>query len=196
MAFENDQNRLAFFNTLKEFGSVLGFLLLLLLSLYYWTGLSAASTRTLRCDAEQVTSHLGLLAYSSDGAYFSGGQEQSSDFAYSGQHSLQLTKTSAFGFEYTHPYTHPYEEFTVSVWRYGNGKDASKGILVASAKGMWKAGEEVVEKAENGWEKILVVFTPPPVTYNHPLKIYCWNNGYEPMYFDDLQIEIRQREEL
>jgi len=196
MTFENDQNRLAFFDTLIEFGSVIGFLLLLMLSVYYWTGLGSGPSRTIRCDAERVVNHEGLLAYVSDGSYFTGGKEQNGDFAHSGQYSLQLTKASPFGFEYIYPYTHPYEEFTISVWRYSNGKDSSKGILVAVASGMWKGADEVVEKADNGWEKISITFSPPVASHNHPLKIYCWNNGYEPIYFDDLQIEIRQKEDL
>ncbi len=85
---------------------------------------------------------------------------------------------------------------TASVWRFSNGKDSRNGIMVASAKGMWKAGEDVIEKAENGWEKIHFKFRPPPECKNRRLEVYCWNKGYEPIYFDNLEIEIQREEPL
>jgi len=196
MNFETTDHRQRFMSTLKELIYVLLFLSLVCGLVFLLSGFQERKVQRLECNAEEVRKNKNLKAYYQKGNYFAGGSMQTDKFAYAGTYSMELTKEDAFGFQYEIPYLKGNENITASVWRFSNGKDSRKGILVASAEGMWKAGEEVVEKSENGWEKIQFNFSPPPKTKNKTLKIYCWNNGYEPIYFDDLLIEIKLEEPL
>ncbi len=191
-----DQQSVLFKQTLKEFAQVLVFLCLLGGLVFFYFELGAGKVTTHRCGAETLKRYQGLLGFYQSGTYFKGGKMQSAAFAKSGTHSLKLTKEDAFGFQFEYPYLRGNERFTVSVWRYSNGKDSRKGILVAAAKSFWKAGEEVIEKSESGWEKIQFTFEPSKESKNQSLEIYCWNQGYEPIYFDDLEISIERLEPL
>lgn len=194
--FENDIQRMAFTKTLKEFIRVLLFLGFVLGSGYLLLGLQDRQVLRLKCNAETLGKHLGLSAFIQNGNAFSSGKMQSDEFAFSGKYSMRLDNADPFGFQYDLPYLKGNEKITASVWRFADGKNATTGILVASSKGFWKAGEEVIEKSENGWEKISFSFVLPPESKNYPLKIYCWNNGNAPVWFDDLEIEIRYEEPL
>lgn len=196
MNFESAVQRNSFFYVLKELGYVLFFMLLVCTAAYFLLGLNQSKSEQFACNAETVRKNKGLKSFYQNGTYFTGGKMQTDKFALYGEHSMELTKDDAFGFEFEWPYLRGNETFTVSVWRFSNGKDSRRGIIVASAKGMWKSGEEVVEKSDSGWEKIQFEFTPPPESKNQTLKIYCWNNGHEPIYFDDLSIQIQREEPL
>ena len=185
-----------FFQTFREFAYVLLFLLVCCALGFAFLGFQENRMQQLRCDAEQVRQYKTHQSFYQDGVYFSGGTMQTDEFAHSGTHSMKLTKEDAYGFQYEIPYLKGNERIMVSVWRFGNGKDTRKGIIVAAAPGMWQAGEEVVEKSEDGWEKIQFSFAPPPASRNRTLKIYCWNNSHEPLYFDDFSLDIKLEEPL
>jgi hypothetical protein len=185
-----------FDQTLKEFVQVVLFVLLICGLLFYFLELKSKNTQVYQCKAEEVKLHLGSKSFYQDGVYFSGGGMQSNAFSKSGEFSLELTKEDAYGFEFKYPYLRGNERFRVSVWRFSNGKDSRMGILVASTANFWKAGEEVVEKSEAGWEKIQFTFDPPANLINQTLQLYCWNQGHEPIYFDDLEISIERMEPL
>jgi len=196
MFFETTVHRDKFFQTLKEFAYVILFLALVCGLGFILLGLQEDRMQRIRCDAEQVRLFKKDQAFYQEGDYLPGGTMQSDDFAHGGTYSMKLTKEDAYGFQYEIPYLKGNENIMVSVWRFSNGKDSRNGIIVAAAEGMWKAGEEVVEKSENGWEKIQFIFSPPPASKNRTLKIYCWNKGYEPIYFDDFAIDIKLEERL
>ena len=196
MNFESSKQQNAFLYFLKELGYVLFFTVVLCAFGYFFLGLHEKKVERFKCDAEIVKQYLGEPSFFKKGAYFSGGKLQTDRFAHSGKHSAVLDKENPYGFSYSWPYIRGNEKVRVSVWRYSNGKDSRNGILVASAKGMWKPGEEVVEKSDDGWEKIQFNFSPPPETKNQTLSIYCWNKGHDPIYFDDLEIEIVKEEPL
>ena len=195
-SFENETQQMAFFKTLQEFLRLLLFSGIILVSVFLLLGLQEKKVLRLKCNAERVGKDLGLPAFVQKGHTFGGGKMQSREFAFTGDYSMRLDNLDPFGFQYELPYLKGNEKISASVWRYANGKNATTGILVASSKGFWKAGEEVIEKAENGWEKISFEFSPPSESRNHPFKIYCWNNGNSPIWFDDLEIEIRYEEPL
>ncbi len=196
MNFESSIQRQLFFKTLREFSYVFLFTLILLGLAYVVFGIPTRKTETFRCGAEYKRMYQGLQSYYNKGTYFSGGSAQSDKFAFSGTHSIKLTKENPFGFGFNLPYLKGNENITISVWRFSDGKDSRKGIVVASSDGMWKAVEDVVEKSEHGWEKVQLNFIPPAASKNRTLKIYCWNNGHEPIYFDELEIEIKREEKL
>lgn len=196
MNFETLADRTQFFQTLKEFAYVLLFLVLVCVLGFMLLGFHTQKTQGLNCNAEEVRFFKKQQAFYQKGTYFSGGTMQSDDFAYAGKYSMKLTKEDAYGFQYEIPYLKGNEHITIAVWRFSNGKDSRNGIIVAAADGMWKAGEEVVEKSEHGWEKIQLHFSPPPASKNRTLRIYCWNQGYEPIYFDELSIDIKLEEPL
>ena len=129
--------------------------------------------------------------YLNNGNYISGGALQSRDFAQNGKHSLRLDAEDPYGFNYSVPFKGN-EDITVSVWRFANNMNTEPGILVASGPcGFWKAGKEIVETLDNGWEKIQFTFSPPKKCKGKELSIYCWNSSQHPIYFDDLDIEIK-----
>ena len=194
--FISDVQRRDFFLTLKQFMITMLFLGILLSAGYLFLGLQNRKVLSLECNAETLGKNLGELAFIQNGYAFSNGKMQSNEFAFSGKNSIRLDNTNPFGFMFELPYLKGNEQIRASVWRYANGKNTSGGIMVASAKGFWKAGEEVIEKSDSGWEKIHFSFSPPPKCKNQSFELYCWNNGNTPIWFDDLEIEISYEEEL
>lgn len=190
MNFESDIQKSAFHQILKEFVIVLFFTGLVCLLAFLFFGFHQQGSQRFQCDAEEVRKYQSLQAFFCKGHYFPGGAMQTDRFAHSGIYSMELNKENPYGFQYEIPYLKGNESITVSVWRFSNGKDSGNGIIVAATEGMWKAGEEVVEKSDGGWEKIQLNFSPPKKSTNHTLKIYCWNKSYEPIYFDDFEVEI------
>jgi len=189
----NQERKIAFNKTLREFIQVLLFLSVLGGLGAYLIGTQNRTRQEIYCGAEYVKSKHRDLMYYNNGNYIAGGSLQSTDFAHNGTASIQLSGSDPFGFNYTTQPLIGNENFYVSVWRFADGQHAESGKMVASGKcGFWKAGEEVIEKSDNGWEKIQFSFSPPKKCKNKQIQIYCWNTASNPIYFDDLYIEIKR----
>ena len=195
--FDNSAQKNRFYQVLKNFGRAVLFIGLVVFSGLWLMGIVGHTTHHLACDAETVYPKNKTDHFYQDGNYFSGGSQQSSDYALDGKHSMKLTKEYPFGFNLDYEYLVGNEEVTVWCWRYAEGDWAHHGKIIASIDGkFWKATEAAVHRNEDGWEKIEFTFQVPQNTQNEVLHLYCWNPFSQPIYFDDFHVVLREQEEL
>jgi len=195
--FEDQEQKNRFYALLKNFGRETLFIGLVVFGALWLMGVVGHSTHHLACDAEAVYPKNRTEHFYQDGNYFTGGQQQSTDFALDGKHSMKLTKEYPFGFGFDYEYLVGNEEVTAWCWRYAEGKWAHHGKIIASIDGkLWKATEEAVHRNDDGWEKIEFTFDVPKNCQNEVLHLYCWNPSGKPIYFDDFHVVVREQEEL
>lgn len=163
----------------------------------WFLGITENSNYHYACNAEQVSLKNRQNYFLQDGNYFNGGNFQNCELAFEGNCSMKLNAENQFGFGFDYEFLKGSEEVVIWVWRYAEGDWITNGkIIASSSKKFWKAGEEVVERKDNGWEKIQLKFKVPGQLKNEPLNIYCWNPNPNPIYFDDLHLVIHNIEEL
>jgi len=109
-----------------------------------------------------------------------------SERVHSGKHSVKLTKEHSYGMN-IHPMNVVHGDILyISIWRYSENK--GDGMLLASTgKGFYLPSSASVAKDSNGWEQ-LVIYCIVPEDYKD-LKVYVWDNGEKPVWFDDLKIQ-------
>jgi hypothetical protein len=119
---------------------------------------------------------------------FGNGNAQNNENSFSGDYSLKLTPENPFGF--TTEFRAGADEYIkVTVWRKSSNNNGL--VVIDCGEGYYNAGKFVVEKSDNGWEKIFLdVYTPPHFLLGK-VKVYVWNNSQEPVYFDDIEIVHR-----
>ncbi|MDA3817700.1 MAG: right-handed parallel beta-helix repeat-containing protein [Prolixibacteraceae bacterium] len=122
---------------------------------------------------------------------YAGANKQSSEHVFTGNYSIKLTPDSPYGYTITIPNASGDDYFKATVWRKSN---TEKGVIVASAGGFYTASNKVVEKLENGWEKILLEFYVP-LNISENLRMYVWNNSSDSIYFDNFSISRKEHKE-
>lgn len=143
-----------------------------------------------RCNAETVSSDGKKFIDEEHSALkFTRGDLRTKENSFKGEYALKLTDKQKFGFSTSLKFVKPNEFFKVTVWKKA---ETEKGVVVASTNGFYRASNQVVETAENGWVKLELTFFVPP-NIREDLKIYVWNNGNQTAYFDELEI-IRSSE--
>ncbi|MGF7138913.1 right-handed parallel beta-helix repeat-containing protein [Roseimarinus sediminis] len=111
---------------------------------------------------------------------------RSDEQAKEGAYSVKLTKDRPFGFTIQFPQCSPDEFFRLTVWRKSTN---DKGVIVASTNdGFYVASDKVYERADNGWEKLILEFFAP-ANLKENISAYVWNNGADSVYFDNFYIE-------
>lgn len=195
--FESKEQREKFYQILRNFGSAFLFVGVLIFGGMFLMGVVGPRHHHFVCNAEQVVQKNKLDYFLQDGNYFSTGNAQSNKFSFNGNFSLKLNPDMPFGFGMDYEYLKGNEEVISWVWRYAEGDWISEGKIVASIDGkFWKAAEEVVERNEEGWEKIQFTFSVPNFSKNEILHLYCWNPGGKDIYFDDFHLVLKEKEEL
>ncbi|PHN00967.1 CotH kinase family protein [Flavilitoribacter nigricans] len=177
----------------SEFWLLGGLLALLLAGLLYilynyrYEPVSLNPGESILCDAERVRgSH-----FVRDNYQFDNGNMQSSEAARSGWFSCRVPEgeSAQYGFGYRLESSSPGEVYRVSVWRYKNilneGKLAVNGT---GPVGFYHESDEVM-RLEDGWEKLSLTFHIPYGSEIEYVNIYVYTNGYQPVFFDDLEIE-------
>jgi len=143
------------------------------------------------CDAEKLTKKGDKFIAANDSSeFFTGGGSRSNLAAHSGKYSvLTIPKTKAFAMGYKFFDIGPDAYFKISVWR--KSKDGKGPLVVAGSNTdiFYLASSEVVEKQDNGWERLEIEAYTPPHFGDGVLSVYVWNNGADTAYYDDLVIE-------
>lgn len=141
---------------------------------------------SLKCDYEILTGD-GKFFFSTDQRFFLGKPHLRSDeMARSGNYSLKLTAEDQYGSDFMLR-ARIGETYLLSAWKYP--ADSEGRIVFAAQKetAFYNVVRRVVEIDENGWARIETEVTIPDGVQGM-LKVYLWNNGSEPLYFDDLKI--------
>ena len=151
--------------------------------------------KVVKCSAEKLTKNKkSFVADENSSFLFNGGKHQTDKESRSGKYSVVSTKASPYVFTHTIKNTGPDLFFRASVWRKSKGE--GYGVLVVSdktAKKLYQVIRDPVEKDKNGWEKLELEFFTPPNFIKEDVKIYCWSNGVDSVYFDDIEIEFTHK---
>lgn len=138
------------------------------------------------CDAENVQDDGKLLAKELPNILFSGGEQRVMTEAYSGIYSVQADSLNPFVMSITIGDAVPGNVYRLSIQIKAQQANA---MLVASNDDFWEAAYQLENKDEDGWEKLDLLLTIPANSSSGDFKIYGWNNGKTPVYFDDLVVE-------
>ena len=76
----------------------------------------------------------------------------------------------------------------VSVWRKGEDKNGQ--IVASRGTKFYQSVNSGSVPDSAGWVKMELNFLMPGNAENEPLKIYLWNSGKEPVFFDDFEIRF------
>lgn len=109
----------------------------------------------------------------------------SDEKSFSGKNSVKLMPENPYSNSYTFNDIDRINYFRISAWSYCTDK---KSHIVATAGNEFYmvSNEEATDSL--GWRKISLSFWLPQKLNAETFKIYLWNSGQEPVYFDDLQI--------
>lgn len=144
-----------------------------------------------QCDAENV---IGNNFTDVSGAYkLSNGLAQSDVEAYNGSYSLKLTENNPFGMAIVLNDMAIGDKVNITVWRKGGGNGHICASKVKSSD-FYQSTNKILS-SEKSWEKLNLAFTIPNDYSETELKIYLWNAGKEPIYFDDLIIDITPKKQ-
>jgi len=140
--------------------------------------------------------HISTDMEQADGRYFNTGKTkveganlQSSDYSLSGQYSIKLDGANQYGasVKIKHPSATIY---TCEIWKYAP-QSVNLNLVAAGPTNndFYTLSNQVVEKKENGWEKVQLSFRIPADPPLSELNIYAWLSDNKPVYLDDLSIK-------
>ncbi|MCO6477122.1 MAG: hypothetical protein J5I94_10905 [Phaeodactylibacter sp.] len=178
----------------REFALAMAFWLALLLFGAAWLGLLQPRRLSFWCGAEEVVLHHTEPVFKGRGGLFSGASRQTAGVAFEGSHSLAVLPDNPYGFELKIPGLTGTELLELEVWRLVEEGDPASGHIVAEVPGlMWQSCNEAVEIRDNGWQRLYCTVEAPANSRNKQLKVYCWNAGGRPVYFDNMRVVLRRR---
>ncbi|MFH0894250.1 MAG: hypothetical protein V2A54_07430 [Bacteroidota bacterium] len=123
------------------------------------------------------------------GKYFlSGVNQKSKETSKSGNFSVKLTPESQYSLAIKIK-THPGYFYIINAWRKS---DTEKSCIVTCAQDQSKyytSGANILEKQNDGWEKIQFSTTIPKEYPDSLIHIYFWNNSKSTVFFDDVTID-------
>jgi hypothetical protein len=144
-------------------------------------------TEPLVCDYEMITPD-GASFFSTNQRYLIGRAFLATDeMSRSGNYAIKLSTEHQYGSDFQLRARHN-EIYKLSVWRF---PAESEGRIVFSASkesDFYRAFRTVTEVDNAGWGKVEAEISIPSNIQGY-LKIYLYNPGTEPVFFDDLMIE-------
>ncbi|MGP8214140.1 MAG: DUF2079 domain-containing protein [Bacteroidia bacterium] len=103
-----------------------------------------------------------------------------------GKYSCKITKDNPYGMTMSDTAFTTGTLLAVSIWRYAEN-DSNRGYLVISCgKDFYLANNIPVSQDSKGWKELFAYVRVPADHSN--FKIYAWNSGNTPVWFDDLKI--------
>jgi len=139
-----------------------------------------------KCDAESISKDGQYFITGNDSTLFQNGISRSEDFAHNGKSSSKLNVKVPYGMTISFKDLKNGESFYVTVWR--KNSDKVKGELIASSNQYYNSDYTILEKDQNGWEKIGKELFITDEMIGNELGLYLYNPAEEPVYFDDLEI--------
>lgn len=149
--------------------------------------LNMPATWSLRNDFETISADKQWIM-SINGTKFCKSTGLETNKSRSGKYAISLPGIECYGMDYDISDVKPGDSFEVSIWRFGNSKDA---FLVASAgkdDPYYIQSDGFLEKDDKGWEQVILDVKIPLDFKAKKLKIYLWNHANIPVWFDDFQI--------
>lgn len=106
----------------------------------------------------------------------------------SGKYAIKLENSDSYGMDYELQDVKPGDFYELSIWRIGKNKE---GFLVArngTSGSFYEQNKGYLETDEKGWSKVTLNIKIPAGFAGNKLKIYLWNHGEGPVWFDDFEI--------
>jgi hypothetical protein len=140
------------------------------------------------CDAELVSDDRKNFISPADSTIFQYGSSQSNEFAHSGKFSARIGPSLPYGMTIKFKNLANGESFAITVYRNTIGE--SKGTIIASGSPYPYYNNEyrILETDSAGWEKLFKEIFIPAELDSQELVVYVYNQGKDPVYFDDLEI--------
>lgn len=148
--------------------------------------LNAPFGERIYCNADSLTSDFSRFINSN--RTFGGGWLHSGEQARSGSRSVKLDTENRFGLEYTLTDLKAGDRYRISVWRYGDYYESHLVVAAPKPELYYKSVNDNIRSDESGWRQLVMYVTVPGELGSDPLKVYLWNSGSQPVYFDDLEI--------
>lgn len=109
----------------------------------------------------------------------------STEKSFSGKNSVKLIPENPYSNSYTFDDIDRINYLQISTWSYSSDKKSH--IVATSGNEFYMVSNE--ESTDSvGWRKISLSFWLPQKLNAETFKVYLWNSGQEPVYFDDLHI--------
>jgi hypothetical protein len=143
-------------------------------------------------DFEQISNDGRFLITSHDSIYFDDAWRIVKEPVYNGEYSVCLKPENPFGISTPIPSVDQYDWIHLSVMckRESIRQECCFGIKsYVEEEGFVTLGG-VPTQTFNGWEKIEYAYRFNHQPAGNKIVMFIWNNGYEPMFFDDLKIEM------
>ncbi|HPK10558.1 MAG: hypothetical protein KDC16_10685 [Saprospiraceae bacterium] len=166
------------------------FLYLLLPSIYKYYK-SSQNSNYYFCDAEEVRNEnfLGV------NAQFSGGQTQSSDYAFSGKYSSKLVGAEQYGLVLHLDYPKVGSVLKMSVMYYGDLTNIYLSCNSNPESNLFYSSKHIVQNMGNGWSKVELKVTVPDDDQLKYFLIFAYNpDPSKTVYYDDLTVEIEEKD--
>lgn len=145
------------------------------------------------CDAEKRNDNGELFISNNDDLTFQNGNTQSNEYVFSGLYSSKLNHDKPYGFTFKIDSIYLGQKVTITVWKKATG--TATGYLVASdtdASVFYNNKSQIIEKKNDGWEKLKQEFFITDALPNNELLIYTHNPEADAVYFDEIEILIHQ----
>lgn len=108
--------------------------------------------------------------------------------ARTGSYSFSLPSMDTYAMEYELRDVKPGQIYIISIWRYGGSDQASVVVSSKQADMFYAKSKGITETDKNGWGKLFLTIKVPEKFQEDKLKVYLWNHGDSPAWFDDLEI--------
>ena len=82
----------------------------------------------------------------------------------------------------------PGQLYEISIWRFGGNDEASLVVSAFNSDLFYARSKGTIEKDVIGWSKIVVAFKVPEGFSEDKIKVYLWNPGDKPAWFDDFEL--------
>ncbi len=106
----------------------------------------------------------------------------------SGTNSIKLAGMDCYGMEYEVTDVRPGDRYEVVIWQQGGSRDVFLVASAGSADPFYVQSKGNVDMDSKGWKKVMLNFKMPPSFKGDKIKIYLWNHGNSPVWYDDFQL--------
>ncbi len=112
------------------------------------------------------------------------------EYAHTGKSCVTTSVEKPYAFGIEESGVKKGEKFSIGVWVYGELKNV---VLVGSGNDSGEfyisSNALIAEDKESGWKKIALEFIVDKEVTGGIIKIYAWNSGKEPVFFDDFRCD-------
>jgi len=159
--------------------------------LIIFSSCTPSSDINISCDVEMINNKGKIIANNDSTFVFGNKEKRTTKEAYSGDHSIMLTKDNPYGCSHRFKNLRKDTYLKISVWRKSI---SGEGVIVADAKKKngeryYVTSKSVSYRDRDGWGQIILHLNIPPDFDKQEFSIYLWKANGDTVYFDDFKIE-------